>query len=278
MKKILDGKKISDKIIKNISKFTSELEGAPTLAVIQVGNDSISSTYINFKQEKALESGINFNYLKFNADILEQDLIEIITEQNNNDSIDGVIVQLPLPSHIDQTNIVQAIAPWKDVDGLHPLNAGLLTYGEATFMPPTAKGVEKLIKENQINVKGKDVVIIGGGATAGRPISSLFQNMGATVSILNINTKDISKYTKTADIIVTAVGKKNILKPEDVKKGVILFNIGFSKEGKVIHGDYDFELMKNKAKSLTPILGSTGPLTIAYLLKNTIIAYKIKRR
>ncbi len=173
---------------------------------------------------------------------------------------------------------MQSIAPWKDVDGLHPLNSGLLMYGKPTFMPPTAKGVSKLLTENKINVKGKNVVIIGRGITAGRPLSLMFQNMGATVSVLNINTKDITQFTKTADIIVTAVGKRNLLKPEDVNKNAILINFGFIKKGDKIYGDYEFDEMKDKVKALTPILGSTGPLTVAYLLQNTILAYKLKRK
>ncbi len=276
MTTILDGKKLADKINKKTKEDINFLEGNPHLVAIQVGENPESSLYIKHKANKAKELGIIFTHLTFREDIDTMSLIEKINEINNNPNSHGIMVQLPLPEHIDTELVSQAIAPWKDVDGFHPLNKGLLDINKADLIPPTAEGVIELMDEYNIDLKGKVVTLIGQGEIAGKPLSKLLIHRGATVILCNKETADISYFTKQSNVVISAVGFKHLVKIDDISNGTIVINIGLTREDNEIFGDVEFEAIKDKASYITPITGGTGPMTVALLLRNTLKCYKMK--
>lgn len=278
MAKLMDGKYLSDKINSNIKNEISNMDGNPHLVAIQVGKNSESELYIKHKSKKAKELGFIFTHLKFNEEITIEKLLSSINEMNLNDSVNGIMVQLPLPKHIDAKIISQSIAPWKDVDGFHPLNKGLLDIERAELIPPTAQGVIELLKEYNISIKGKIITIIGVGEIAGKPLSKIFINMGATVIMCNKHTPNVSLFTEISDIVVAAVGFKHLVKKNQIKKGSIIINIGVTKDEDGIHGDIDFDNMLGKVSYITPIIGGTGPMTVSILLRNTLLCFKIKQK
>ncbi len=276
MTTILDGTKLSNKINEQVKNEISQLEGNPNLVAVQVGDNPESNLYISHKSKKATEVGIIFTHLKFNEDIDTMQLVSKINELNSNPNVNGIMVQLPLPQHIDTELICQAIAPWKDVDGFHPLNKGLLDIDRADLIPPTAEGVIELFNEYEIDVKGKLVTLIGQGEIAGKPLSKMLISRGATVVLCNKDTKDFSHFTKQSDIVISAVGFKHLVNVDDIKEGAIVVNIGLTRENEQIFGDVEFETMKNKTSYITPIVGGTGPMTVSLLLRNTLKCFKMK--
>lgn len=273
---ILDGTKLSQKINNETKKEIEALSTKPNLIAIQVGENPESELYIKHKSKKALEVGIIFTHLKFKESISTVELIEKITKLNQEKSVDGIMVQLPLPKHIDTDLISQSIAPWKDVDGFHPLNKGLLDIDRAELIPPTALGVIELLNEYKIKIKSKIVTIIGIGEIAGKPLSKIFSNNGATVIMCNKETINISKFTLDSDIVIVAVGYKHLINENHIKKDSIIINIGITKDEDGLHGDITFDSMLEKASYITPITGGTGPMTVALLLRNTLICNKMK--
>ncbi len=276
MATLLDGKKLANKINNETKNEISKLETIPHLVAIQVGANAESELYLEHKSNKAKEIGIMFTLLTFNKNISDMELISKIQELNQNNNVDGIMVQLPLPKTIDSKLISQAIAPWKDVDGFHPLNKGLLDMDRAEIIPPTAQGVMELFNEYKINVVGKLVVVVGLGEIAGKPLSKLLINNKATVILCHKDTKDISSLTKQADIVISAVGYKELIKSNDIKDNAIVVNIGITKDEDGVHGDVEFDRMINKTSFITPITGGTGPMTVALLMKNTLICHKLK--
>ncbi len=276
MAKILNGTTLSEKINKKTKEEIQKLGTHPHLVAIQVGDNNESTLYIKHKSSKAKELGFIFTHLKFKEGITTMKIVEKINEMNINNNIDGIMVQLPLPENIDKELISQSIAPWKDVDGFHPLNKGLLDIDRAELIPPTALGVMELLKEARLNLKGRHVVIVGTGEISGKPLSKLFLNKKSTVTMCNENTKDIFEHTEKADILVAAVGKKHLIKNEHIKEGVIIINIGITKDESGIHGDVEYDMMLEKASYITPIVGGTGPMTVALLLRNTLLCHKLK--
>ncbi len=276
MTTILDGKKLANKINNQVKEEIASLGTNPHLVGIQVGDNPESTLYINHKSKKAAEIGIIFTHLKFNDDIDTMSLIQKVDEINKNNQVDGIMVQLPLPKQIDVDLISQSIAPWKDVDGFHPLNKGLLDINKSELIPPTAEGVIELFDEYNINVKGKIITVIGQGEIAGKPLSKILQNKGATVIKCNEHTPDISVFTKQSDVVISAVGFKHLVKPNYIKDGSIVVNIGFTREDDQIFGDIEFETIKEKSSFITPITGGTGPMTVSLLLRNTLKCHKMK--
>lgn len=276
MATILNGTKLSEKINQETKEEIKKIGKNPHLVAIQVGDNKESNLYIKHKSSKAKELGFIFTHLKFNEGSTTMKVIEKINEMNMNDEVDGIMVQLPLPESFDKDLIAQSIAPWKDVDGFHPLNKGLLDIDRAELIPPTALGVMELLREEKIKIKGKHVVIVGTGEISGKPLSKLFLNKNATVTMCNKNTKDIYEHIKIADIVVSAVGQKHLIKNEHIKEGVIVINIGITKDEKGIHGDIKYDSMLDKASYITPIVGGTGPMTVSLLLRNTLLCHKMK--
>ena len=286
---LLDGKFISNKIKEEIREEVEALkkngERPPHLAAILVGNDGASLTYVGSKVRSCEQIGFDSTLIKLDEDISEDKLMANINKLNNDSDIDGFIVQLPLPKHIDEEKILKLIDPSKDVDGFHPYNFGKMAQNLDSFIPATPHGIVELIKRYDIQTEGKHVVVIGRSNIVGRPISILLSNKSnpgnSTVTLVHSRTKDISFYTKTADILVVALGIPNFLKSDMIKKDAVVIDVGITRvedltkeKGYKIVGDVDFESVKLKSSFITPVPGGVGPMTIAMLLKNTLKARK----
>lgn len=271
---ILDGKQLANKIraqVKEDVKTLQEKNITPGLAVILVGSDPASAAYVNMKSKACKDAGIYSIAHEMPETISQNNILEIINMMNQNPNIDGILVQLPLPSHIDTTVILEAIDPLKDVDGFHPYNVGRVVAGLDGFIPATPYGVMELLKEYDIDPKGKDVCVVGASNIVGKPMATLLLNANATVDICHIYTKDLKAHTLKADIICVGVGVVNLIKEDMVKDGAIIIDIGINRldNGKLV-GDVDFETVSKKCSYITPVPGGVGPMTIAMLLKNTI--------
>ena len=285
--KIIDGKMISnlikEEIKQEVEKIIKKGERPPHLAAILVGNDGASLTYVGSKVRSCKQVGFDSTLLKLPAEISQKDLLNKIHELNDDDKIDGFIVQLPLPNHIDEEEVLMTVNPNKDVDGFHPSNFGKMALNMESFIPATPYGIIELLKRYEINTSGKNTVVIGRSNIVGRPISILLSRKGnpgdSTVTLVHSRTKNLESFTKNADIIVSALGVPDFLKSEMVKKGVIIIDVGITRvkddsnsKGYVIKGDVDFESVKEKASFMTPVPGGVGPMTIAMLLKNTLFS------
>lgn len=282
---ILDGKKTSlqlqEELAQEVAKIKEKGEKIPHLAAILVGENGASMTYVNNKVKACEKIGFQSSLLKLPATISQEDLLQKIYELNENPDIDGFIVQLPLPKHIDEQKILLAISPDKDVDGFHPTNFGRMALGLDAFYPATPYGVLELIKRYQIPTDGKNVVVIGRSDIVGKPMSILLSQKpwNATVTLTHSRTKNISEITKQADIVIVALGIPRFLKAEMIKEGATIIDVGITREedknspkGFRIVGDVDFENVKEKASFITPVPGGVGPMTIAMLMKNTLFA------
>ncbi len=275
---LLDGKKLSSKIKENLKKETAEFVEkngvTPGLAVILVGDDPASHTYVSMKARACKEVGIYSVLHEMPSTVTEEDVLSTIRMINENPKIHGLLVQLPLPGHIDSTKILEAVSPKKDVDGFHPFNLGKLVAGLDTFAPCTPLGVMELLAEHGVDVKGKDCVVVGASNIVGKPMASLLLNAGATVDICHIFTKDLKEHTKKADMIFVGVGKPNLITADMVKEGVVVVDIGINRVGDKLVGDADFDSIAPKCSYITPVPGGVGPMTIAILLSNTLKAAK----
>jgi methylenetetrahydrofolate dehydrogenase (NADP+) / methenyltetrahydrofolate cyclohydrolase len=274
---IISGLEVSSKIKEDLIIKVQSLNKNgvyPCLSTILVGDDPASTIYVRNKHRACSEVGIETKDNKIDSSIEEKKLIELIKSLNEDPSIHGILMQLPLPPHINQFNVINAINPKKDVDGLTYYNAGLLLNKRSTFIPCTPLGVMELLKYYNIELKGKDVVIVNRSILVGKPIALLLLDKDATVMICHSYTKDINEKVRNADIVITAVGNRKLftLREESVKDGVVVIDIGITRENGKIKGDVDFENVSKKASWITPVPGGVGPMTIAMLLKNTVIA------
>ena len=278
---LLDGKilsaKIKEEVKVEVTQIVKEKNITPGLAVILVGNDAASATYVASKAKACKDAGIYSVVHEMPESITQEELLETINMMNNNPKLDGILVQLPLPKHIDTTTVLEAINPLKDVDGFHPYNVGRMVSNLDSFLSATPFGVMRMFEEHNIELSGKDVVVIGSSDIVGKPMASLLINRKATVTVCNSRTKDLKSHTSKADIVIIAVGVPYLLKEDMVKDGAIVIDVGINRldTGKLV-GDADFEGLKNKCSFLTPVPGGVGPMTIAMLLKNTIKASKLR--
>ena len=288
--KLIDGKKISEKVLDEIklsvqNRIKNDLK-VPHLAAILVGDDGASKTYVNSKIKACKKVGFKSSLFNFDDSISEIDLVNQIEKINKNDDIDGFIVQLPLPKHIDQDNILNMISPTKDVDGFHPNNYGRMTLGLETFIPATPAGIIELIKRSEIQTEGKKCLVIGRSQIVGRPISILMsQNKSfgnSTVTVAHSRSKDLEKLCLDSDIIISAIGIPEFIKGNMIKKGTSIIDVGITRvedlsspKGYRIVGDVDFKSVSNNVEYITPVPGGVGPMTISMLLKNTLKACKI---
>lgn len=271
MTTILDGKKLRDKIIENLKAKVDTFGEKPTLVVILVGENPASKIYVNNKKKMAEKIGIHSEVINYPANITEAELLDKIEELNNNKKVTAILVQLPLPKHISKDNVMNKIIPSKDVDGFTPYNFGKLFSGETpTVYPCTPKGILLLLDEYNIEIEGKHVVIVGRSNIVGKPLSQMMLNKNATVTICHSHTKNLSQITKTADILVSAVGK-NIIEGEMLKTDCVIVDVGIFKDknGKT-RGDVDFESASKIASFISPVPGGVGPMTIASLMLNTV--------
>ncbi|NCC81527.1 MAG: bifunctional methylenetetrahydrofolate dehydrogenase/methenyltetrahydrofolate cyclohydrolase FolD [Clostridia bacterium] len=275
---ILDGKKIAGEIRQEIKKETekifAERQIKPGLAVIIVGDDPASAIYVRNKEKAAQEVGFNSVVKRYPANTSQEDLLAAVDEINNDKSIHGMIVQLPLPKHLNEKEVIKRIDPKKDVDGLHPLSIGALTIGDNGLVSCTPKGCIHLIKETGIEISGKKAVVVGRSNMVGKPVALLLLQENATVTICHSRTKDLKAELQDADIIVAAVGIANLIKGDMVKKGAVVIDVGInrSEDGKLC-GDVDFAAASENAGFITPVPGGVGPMTIAMLLSNTLEAF-----
>ena len=270
---LLDGTKTSNIIKENLKKEIDVLDKKPRLVVIQIGDNKASNSYIKSKEKSASFVGMNFSHIKLEKCISEEELIEKIKYLNIDNTVNGIILQLPVPKHIDSKKVINHIDPNKDVDGLTNINVGKLTSGNYTLVPCTALGVIELLKAYDIKINGKNVTIIGRSPLVGKPLISLFMNENATVTVCHSKTEKIKEKTMNADIIVVAIGKAKFLTEDMVKKDSVIIDVGINIiDGKLV-GDTDFEKVKNKASYITPVPGGCGPMTVCMLIKNTLIAY-----
>ena len=278
---LLDGKilsaKIKEEVKVEVTQIVKEKNITPGLAVILVGNDAASATYVASKAKACKDAGIYSVVHEMPESITQEELLETINMMNNNPKLDGILVQLPLPKHIDTTTVLEAINPLKDVDGFHPYNVGRMVSNLDSFLSATPFGVMRMFEEHNIELSGKDVVVIGSSDIVGKPMASLLINKKATVTVCNSRTKDLKAHTSKADIVIIAVGVPFLLKEDMVKDGAVVIDVGINRldTGKLV-GDADFEGLKNKCSFLTPVPGGVGPMTIAMLLKNTIKAANLR--
>jgi len=277
---ILDGKKeaalLREEIKKEILEIKKKTSKSPGLSVILIGNFAPSQIYVKNKEKNSKEVGITSEVIKYSEEVKESEILEKIEELNNNNSVSGILVQLPLPAHISKEKIINAIKPSKDVDGFHPINVGNLSAGYKAIVPCTPLGCLLLIKKAEKNLTGKHAVIIGRSNLNGKPMAQLLLKEDCTVSIVHSKTKDLKLECQKADILVAAVGVANLVKGDWVKKGSIIIDVGINKVADKIVGDVDFKEVKDKAKAITPVPGGVGPMTIACLLKNTLECFKAR--
>lgn len=276
MDKIINGKEISKRIKEELKQEIEVFSRKPSLVVIQVGNDIASDVYIEGKKKASLEVGIDFKHLKYEEDVTEEVLIEKIQELNSDDMVDGILLQLPLPKHLNEVKIINYIDPSKDVDGLTITNIGKLTNKIDGLISCTPLGIMELLSAYNVELEGKHVVIVGRSNLVGKPLISLFLNNNATVTVCHSKTKDLSEYTKQADILVVAVGKQNLINRDMIKKGVVIIDVGINRvEGK-LYGDVYYLDVFDKVSLITPVPGGVGPMTVTMLLKNVVKCYKNK--
>ena len=288
---LLDGKRISDDIKEGIAievtNLISEGRKKPHLAAILVGNDGASETYVNAKVKACNKAGFDSTLIRFNNNVSEKELLVEIEQINNNLDIDGLIVQLPLPNHINEMKVTEAVHTSKDVDGFHPENIGRMVLNLATYLPATPAGILELLKQYNIETSGKHCVVIGRSHIVGSPISILMarnNNPGnCTVTLTHSRTQNLKEITKTADILIVALGKAEFVTSDMVKNGVCIIDVGISrvksdktKSGWKLLGDVSYNEVKDKCSFITPVPGGVGPMTIAMLLRNTLIAAKSK--
>ncbi|MGA0105417.1 MAG: bifunctional methylenetetrahydrofolate dehydrogenase/methenyltetrahydrofolate cyclohydrolase FolD [Pelagibacteraceae bacterium] len=280
MMMIIDGKKeaalLREEIKKEILLLKEKTKKAPGLSVILIGDYAPSQIYVKNKEKNSKEVGINSEVIKYPKDITEQEVLNKIKELNNNPEVSGILVQLPLPKHINKEKIINAIHPKKDVDGFNPINVGNLASGYDAIIPCTPLGCLHLIKKIEKNLSGKHAVIIGRSNLNGKPMAQLLLRENCTVTIVHSKTKDLKAECQKADILVAAVGKANLVKSDWVKKDSIIIDVGINKVEEKIVGDVDFESVKEKVKAITPVPGGVGPMTIACLLKNTLECFKAR--
>ncbi len=274
-KKIIDGRLIASEIELSISKKIHELKNkgvVPSLEVILAGDDPASVVYVRNKKHAAERCGILSKIDFLDESVAEKEILNKIEELNNDPLIHGILVQLPLPVHINEKNVMEAISPAKDVDGLHPLNVGKIFTGNSPFYPCTPCGIIKMLDYYDISVKGKNCVIIGQSNIVGKPLSIMLINRLATVSSLNVFTKDIKSIASKADILVSATGKAALIDESYVKEGAVVIDVGIANIGGKICGDVNFERVIDKVSKITPVPGGVGPLTVAVLMENTVKA------
>jgi len=278
MSKIINGKKIRDEIIEELKKEVKHYMIKPCLAVIQIGDDPASNTYIKAKEKACDEIGIYFKHIKFDETAKEVEVINKILELNNDEYVHGILLQLPLPEGFNADKLINYIARNKDVDGLTDINLGKLYNNKPCLISCTPLGIMKLLENEKIDIEGKKVTIVGRSSLVGKPLLGLMLNNNATVTICHSKTTNLSTHTKNADILIVAVGKKHFIKENMVKNDAIIIDVGINKEDGKLYGDVDFDAVKEKVSKITPVPGGVGPMTVAMLMKNVITAYQKQQK
>ncbi len=286
---IISGTEIAKQIREELKQEIAELKQKhnliPGLATILVGEDPASQVYVGAKEKTSLALGIYSQRHDLPADTSQEELLALIDKLNRDPKIHGILVQLPLPKHINETRVLYALDPKKDVDGFHPVNVGKLMIGEPDYLPCTPHGIQQLLIKSGVNLEGAEVVIVGRSNIVGKPLANILlqkkEGANATVTVCHTRTRDISAHTKRADILIVAAGKPKAITADMVKKGVVVIDVGVNRVGKtaegkaILVGDVDFDAVKEKAKAITPVPGGVGPMTITMLMLNTVRAAKL---
>jgi methylenetetrahydrofolate dehydrogenase (NADP+)/methenyltetrahydrofolate cyclohydrolase len=272
---LIDGKALAAKVREEVAAEVEEL-GHVGLATVLVGDDPASHVYINLKQKHARDAGIDARDLKLPADTTQEELLATIDELNADDSVDGLLVQLPLPDHLDESRVIETIDPAKDIDGIHPLNAGMLYLGRPRLVPGTPLGIMRMLAEYDIELRGARAVVIGRSAIVGKPMAHLLLQANATVTICHSRTVDLERHTLDADVLVAAVGQLHLVGADMVKAGATVIDVGMNRTDDGLFGDVDPGAMEI-AGHMTPVPGGVGPMTVAMVLKNTVSAARAKR-
>ncbi|HCY9674213.1 TPA: bifunctional methylenetetrahydrofolate dehydrogenase/methenyltetrahydrofolate cyclohydrolase FolD [Staphylococcus aureus] len=279
--KILDGKQIAKDYrqgLQNQVEALKEKGFTPKLSVILVGNDGASQSYVRSKKKAAEKIGMISEIVHLEETATEEEVLNELNRLNNDDSVSGILVQVPLPKQVSEQKILEAINPDKDVDGFHPINIGKLYIDEQTFVPCTPLGIMEILKHADIDLEGKNAVVIGRSHIVGQPVSKLLLQKNASVTILHSRSKDMASYLKDADVIVSAVGKPGLVTKDVVKEGAVIIDVGNTPdENGKLKGDVDYDAVKEIAGAITPVPGGVGPLTIAMVLNNTLLAEKMRR-
>lgn len=281
---LIKGSEISKQIKEELKQEVAELKGkhnvVPGLATILVGEDEASKVYVGAKEKACKELGIYSERVDLPTDTSEADLLALIDRLNKDPKIHGILVQLPLPRHINETNVLYAINPKKDVDGFHPVNVGKLMLGEPDFLPCTPHGIQELLIRSGIETEGAEVVVVGRSNIVGKPIANMLlqkkKGANATVAICHTGTKDLASHTRRADILIVAAGRPKTITADMVKEGVVVIDVGVNRLETGLVGDVDFDSVKEKARAITPVPGGVGPMTIAMLMYNTVHAAKMQ--
>jgi methylenetetrahydrofolate dehydrogenase (NADP+) / methenyltetrahydrofolate cyclohydrolase len=275
---IIDGRKIADKILNGLKERTKDLKERPGLAIVLVGDNPASEIYVGAKEKKCVHAGFYCERHNLGKDTKRDELLKLIDDLNQNRKIHAMIVQLPLPKHIDDQLIVDSILPHKDADGFTPVNLGNLVNDNNMLLPATARACMELIKSTGEKIEGKNVVVVGRSSIVGKPTALLLLQENATVTVCHSKTKDLKEHTKNADIVVAACGKPRLIKKDMVKENAILIDVGINREAGKIVGDVDFDNVREVAGFITPVPGGVGPMTIAMLLDNTLKAMEMSKK
>ncbi len=271
---LLDGKAISNKIKEDLTKRVKNYLVKPCLAVIQIGNNEVSNIYVKSKEKACNQIGIYFIHVKFEEDVSEQEVINKIIELNNDSYVNGILLQLPLPKKFNQYKLLNLISKTKDVDGLTDINMGLLFKNHNNLVPCTPLGIVNLLKEYNIDMVGKHAVIIGRSNLVGKPLAMLLLQEDATVTVCHSKTNNLKEITKQADILISAVGQKNLVTKDMVKENAVIIDVGMNRVDGKLYGDVDFENVKDIVSYITPVPGGVGPMTVAMLLSNVVKNYE----
>ncbi|MFA6907234.1 MAG: bifunctional 5,10-methylenetetrahydrofolate dehydrogenase/5,10-methenyltetrahydrofolate cyclohydrolase [Candidatus Micrarchaeia archaeon] len=276
--KIIDGKKMADALLGKAAEKVAALNFRPCVAIVLVGDDLASQTYTKKKHDACARVGMDSRNVRLPASATQKEILAQVQHLNEDERVDAILVQLPLPAGVDEDAVLAAVAREKDVDGFHPENFGKLALGTGSIAPCTPKGVIHMLKESGVSLPGKHAVVIGRSRIVGKPLALLLLNEGCTVTVCHSKTRDMAAIAKTADIICSAVGKPRLVTADMVKPGAVVIDIGTSKEAEKLVGDVDFEAVAKKASLITPVPGGVGPMTIAMLIENTLVCYDERRK
>ena len=274
---ILDGKRIKEEKLIDIKKEIESLDRRPGIAVIQVGNNEASNVYIKNKENTAKKLGCEFTHIKFKEEVTEDEILTKIDELNDDKNIDGVLIQMPIPKHLNTSLIQNRVNPNKDIDGLTDLNAGLLVHNKMCHVPCTPKGILEMVNYYNIELKGKHVVVVGRSELVGKPLINLMLNNNATVTVCHSYTSNLKSITSLADILIVAIGKERMITSDMVKDGAVVIDVGINRVDGKLYGDVDFENVKDKCSYITPVPGGVGQTTVLSLYQNLLKAYRLNK-
>lgn len=277
---LIDGKYVAENCKKNLEERIRRLDKTPGFAVIRIGEDEASKIYVRLKHKMSEELGINFTEFHLEENVTQEELLSLIQSLNNDEAVDGILLQSPIPYHLNILEAFRAISPEKDVDGFNPINVGKLVQKQECFAACTPTGIMTMLKEYGINVEGKHCVVIGRSNIVGRPMAELLLNANATVTVCHSKTQNLKEITKMADLVVVAIGKPKFITADMIKEGAIIIDVGINRveDSKKIVGDVDFEKVKEKCSYITPVPGGVGPMTIMTLMDNVVTACERKNK